>query len=127
MMKYKSYYGRVDYDDEAKIFHGELVGIRAVITFQGATVEELEEAFKDSMGLPSKVHSHIFCLLSEKNRKFANLLYLGIYRFSNFRFFLENHCEICRKRLSRAGPQLMTILSGAKKGESRPKSHFQEN
>lgn len=49
MMKYKHYYGKVDYDDEAKIFHGELVGIRAVITFQGTTVEELEEAFKDSI------------------------------------------------------------------------------
>lgn len=49
MMKYKGYYGRVSYDDEAKVFHGELVGIRAVITFQGITVEELEQAFKDSI------------------------------------------------------------------------------
>jgi len=49
MMKYKSYYGRVEYDDEAKVFHGELVGIRAVITFQGTTVEELDEAFRDSI------------------------------------------------------------------------------
>ena len=49
MMKYKGYYGQVIYDDEAKIFHGELVGIRAVITFQGTTVEELEVAFKDSI------------------------------------------------------------------------------
>ncbi len=48
-MKYKGYYGQVTYDDEAKIFHGELVGIRAVITFQGTTVKELEEAFKDSI------------------------------------------------------------------------------
>ena len=48
-MKYKNYYGKVEYDDKAKIFHGELVGIRAVITFQGTTVEELEEAFKDSI------------------------------------------------------------------------------
>ena len=49
MMKYKGYYGQVTYDDEAKIFHGELVGIRAVITFQGTTVEEIETAFKDSI------------------------------------------------------------------------------
>ncbi len=49
MMRYKGYYGRVDYDSEAKIFHGELVGMRAVITFQGTTVEELETAFKDSI------------------------------------------------------------------------------
>ena len=49
MMKYKSYYGQIAYDDEAKIFHGELVGIRAVITFQGTTVDELEKAFRDSI------------------------------------------------------------------------------
>lgn len=48
-MKYKGYFGQVAYDDEAKIFHGELLGIRAVITFQGTTVEEIESAFKDSV------------------------------------------------------------------------------
>lgn len=49
MMKHKNYFGRVEYDDEAKIFHGEVIGIRDVITFQGTSVEELEQAFKDSV------------------------------------------------------------------------------
>ncbi len=49
MMKYKGYYGEVIYDDEAKIFHGELAGIRSVVTFQGSSVEEIEQAFKDSV------------------------------------------------------------------------------
>ncbi|MBI3211356.1 MAG: type II toxin-antitoxin system HicB family antitoxin [Simkania negevensis] len=49
MMKYKGYYGQVTYDNEAKIFHGEIVGIRAVITFQGTTVDEIESAFRDSV------------------------------------------------------------------------------
>jgi len=49
MMKYKEYTGYVVYDDEAHIFHGEVVGIRAVITFQGTTVDEIEVAFKDSI------------------------------------------------------------------------------
>ena len=48
-MKYKGYIGRVEYDDEAKIFHGEVDGLRDVITFQGKTVDELEQAFKDSV------------------------------------------------------------------------------
>ncbi len=48
-MKYKGYIGCVEYDDEAKIFHGEVVGLRDVITFQGKTVDELEQAFKDSV------------------------------------------------------------------------------
>ena len=49
MMKYKGYIGHVEYDDEAKIFHGEVVGLKDIITFQGSSVEELEEAFKDSV------------------------------------------------------------------------------
>lgn len=49
MMKYKSYTGHVEYDDEAKIFHGEVLGIKDVITFQGTTVDEIEQAFKESV------------------------------------------------------------------------------
>jgi predicted HicB family RNase H-like nuclease len=48
-MKYKGYQGHVDYDDKAKLFHGEVVGLRDVITFQGTSVDELEQAFKDSV------------------------------------------------------------------------------
>ncbi|KKP29476.1 MAG: hypothetical protein UR12_C0007G0007 [candidate division TM6 bacterium GW2011_GWF2_30_66] len=49
MMKYKGYLGEVTYDAEAKIFHGEVLGLKDVITFQGTTVNELEKAFKDSI------------------------------------------------------------------------------
>lgn len=49
MMKYKGYAGIVAYDDDAKIFHGEVIGLRDVITFQGTTVRDLEKAFKDSI------------------------------------------------------------------------------
>jgi predicted HicB family RNase H-like nuclease len=48
-MKYKGYHGHVTYDEEAKFFHAEVVGLRDVITFQGTAVEELEQAFKDSV------------------------------------------------------------------------------
>ncbi len=49
MMKFKGYIGQVEYDDEAKIFHGEVVGLSDIITFQGKSVDELEEAFKGSV------------------------------------------------------------------------------
>ena len=48
-MKYNGYIGHVEYDDEAKIFHGEVVGLRDIITFQGKSVKELELAFKNSV------------------------------------------------------------------------------
>ena len=49
MMQYKGYTGKVDFDDEANIFHGEVIGLRDVITFQGKTVEALQEAFRVSV------------------------------------------------------------------------------
>ena len=49
MMEYKGYVGRVEYDDEAGIFHGEVINTRDVITFQGATVAGLKKAFRGSV------------------------------------------------------------------------------
>ena len=49
MMTYKGYMAQVEYDDEARIFHGEVMNTRDVITFQGTSVEELEEAFRGSV------------------------------------------------------------------------------
>jgi predicted HicB family RNase H-like nuclease len=49
MIKYKGYIGHVLYDNEAKLFHGEVIGLKDVITFQGATAKEIEQAFKDSI------------------------------------------------------------------------------
>lgn len=48
-MKYKGYSGIVEFDDEAKLFHGEVLGLRDVITFQGTSVEELETAMRESV------------------------------------------------------------------------------
>jgi predicted HicB family RNase H-like nuclease len=49
MMEYKGYLGRVEYDDEAGVFHGEVVNLRDVITFQGESVDELRRAFRESV------------------------------------------------------------------------------
>lgn len=49
MMEYRGYIATVEFDDEADIFHGEVINLRDVITFQGKSVEELRQAFKDSI------------------------------------------------------------------------------
>jgi predicted HicB family RNase H-like nuclease len=51
MLKYKNYSGVIEYDEQGKIFTGEVVGLRSVITFQGRTPEELETSFRDSIDL----------------------------------------------------------------------------
>src|SRR5271168_2166803 len=49
MMEYKGYVGKVEFDDEAEIFHGEVIDTRDVITFQGRSVDELKTAFQESI------------------------------------------------------------------------------
>lgn len=49
MIKYKSYVGVVDFDEEAEIFYGEVINTRDVITFQGKTAKALKQAFIDSV------------------------------------------------------------------------------
>lgn len=49
MMEYKGYVAKVEFDDEADIFYGEVINLRDVITFQGDTVAELRRAFQDSV------------------------------------------------------------------------------
>lgn len=49
MMEYKGYVSRIEYDDDSSIFHGEVINIRDVITFQGRSVEELQQALKESV------------------------------------------------------------------------------
>jgi len=48
-MKYKGYSGVVEFDDDANLFHGEVVGLKDVITFQGESVSELETAMAESI------------------------------------------------------------------------------
>ena len=49
MMEYKGYFAKVEFDDDAGIFHGEVINLRGVITFEGETVKELKQAFQDSV------------------------------------------------------------------------------
>ena len=49
MIEYKGYIATIEFDDNADIFHGEVINLVDVITFQGKSVEELRNAFKDSV------------------------------------------------------------------------------
>ena len=49
MMTYQSYEALVEYDEDADLFHGEIVNLRDVITFQGRSTAELKKAFAESV------------------------------------------------------------------------------
>ncbi len=49
MMEYKGYTAKIEFDDEAELFHGEIIGVKDVVTFQGKAAKELKKAFKESV------------------------------------------------------------------------------
>jgi predicted HicB family RNase H-like nuclease len=48
-MKHKGYTGVATFDEDADVFHGEVVDTRDVITFEGSSVKELRKAFRESV------------------------------------------------------------------------------
>jgi len=49
LVSYKGYMGQAIWDETAGIFHGEIVGVSDVITFQVKTKKALNEAFQHSV------------------------------------------------------------------------------
>lgn len=48
-MHCRGYEAVVEYDADADLFHGEVIDMRDVVTFQGRSVDELKQAFSDSI------------------------------------------------------------------------------
>jgi len=46
VLKYKGYIGSVHFAAEDRVFYGKVEGINDLISFEGSTVDELEEGFK---------------------------------------------------------------------------------
>jgi predicted HicB family RNase H-like nuclease len=49
MKPYKGYSATVSFDEDGLMFHGEVLGIKDVITFQARTAEDLPAAFHESL------------------------------------------------------------------------------
>lgn len=48
-MEYQGYVATVEFDEHQEVFHGEVLGIRDVVTFEGRSVRELKKAFRESV------------------------------------------------------------------------------
>lgn len=49
MMKYKGYYGSVEFDAEALVFYGKLEFINSLISYEGETAKEINQAFHEAV------------------------------------------------------------------------------
>jgi predicted HicB family RNase H-like nuclease len=48
-MEHKGYVGVVEFDEDSEVFHGEVINLRDVVTFEGRSVRELRKAFEESV------------------------------------------------------------------------------
>ena len=48
-MKYKGFSATAEYDENSKVYSGEVTNTRAVITFHGSSIEEAEKEFHTSV------------------------------------------------------------------------------
>lgn len=48
-MSHKGYTARIEFDERDDIFVGRILGLRAIISFHGETVEELRKAFEHAI------------------------------------------------------------------------------
>lgn len=49
MRLYKGYSGSLEFNDEDMVFHGRVLGIRDIVTFEAESADELVKAFHDSV------------------------------------------------------------------------------
>lgn len=49
MLHYRGYTGQVEIDAEAGVVFGRVLAVRDVVTFEGDTVAEITQAFRDSV------------------------------------------------------------------------------
>jgi predicted HicB family RNase H-like nuclease len=49
MLSHEDYIATIEVDAEAGIFHGRVINTRTVLTFHGRTVEELKDAFAETI------------------------------------------------------------------------------
>lgn len=84
VLEYKGYIGKVSFDADDKVLYGKIIGIDDLILFEGNSVEELVNAFEESVDdyletckelgkEPDKVYKGVFNvrLSSDTHKKIA--------------------------------------------------------
>ncbi len=49
MMKYKGFQGSIEYSQEDAVFHGQLLNVDGLVTYEADTREALEQSFQEAV------------------------------------------------------------------------------
>ena len=82
MLKYKDFYGSVDYSASDECFFGKIIGTSDLVTFEGDSVSALKEAFAEAV--------EDYILLCEESGKEPQKTYKGSF---NVRISPDLHRE----------------------------------
>jgi predicted HicB family RNase H-like nuclease len=86
VLEFKGFIGTVNYSAEERVFFGKLEGINDLVTFEGTTVDALENSFKEMVNL------HIEDC--EREGKPSEKVYKGVF---NVRVSNELHKKAAQK------------------------------
>lgn len=56
MLKYKDFYGSVDYSASDECFFGKIIGTTDLVTFEGESVDNLKKAFAEAVEEIGRAH-----------------------------------------------------------------------
>ena len=101
ILTYKGYQGSFEYDPEADIFHGDVLHINDVVTFQGRSIDELKAALAESI--------EVYLEYCEKKGRAPEKPYSGNF---NVRITPEMHQRIAMQA-ARDGISLNKWIAGA--------------
>ena len=48
-LEYKGYVGSVEFSEQDRIFYGKVKGIRSLISYEGTTIKELSDDFREAI------------------------------------------------------------------------------
>ena len=48
-LNYKDYIGSIEFSEEDGVFHGKVIGVRGLVSYEGKNTNDLEKDFQDSI------------------------------------------------------------------------------
>jgi len=101
LLEYKGYFGSVEYSAPDHCFYGKVLGIRALVTYEGTDADSIEKEFRTSVD--------DYLSLCEEEGIVSEKTYSGLFQV---RVSPETHRELAVKA-DTSGKKLNTVVAEA--------------
>jgi len=101
VLEYKGYFGSVEYSAPDRCFYGKMLGVRALVTYEGTDADSIEKEFRASVDE--------YLALCEQEGITPEKTYSGLFQV---RVSPETHRELAAKA-DASGKKLNTVVAEA--------------